>query len=275
MLGEKLEVPSTLSPESWAVMAKMRNQKNIDASPLYCKTVYETDGTKDKKFFDFTMAAKIPVLKGGSFDLWEPQKGVNYASIEPEVARKLLWGKLSKSAGRANSPFSTNQFSYELLPMDLRRIAYRWTTNSTNSRTMVASFVGPGVVLTNQAPYLIPHQDESKNEALLGVLSSRVFDWYVRRFVEGTMRQGILNAMPFPELDDKSIGQISEAVQLRLRSKEPQDFIELESHIDHLVARAYGLDTRDLSVIFSSFHPTWRYQPYLDLVTSASFDGRI
>jgi hypothetical protein len=109
---------------------------------------------------------------------------------------------------------------------------------------------------------------------LLGVFSSLPFDWLVRRYVEGTMRQGLLNALPIPNVAvGSSVGQeiialvhglVSNDTRLQgwrhsLGMAQPALGGEANrdlalSALDAAVADAYGLSRSDLIEILETFH---------------------
>jgi hypothetical protein len=228
------------------------------------KSIYETDATKDKGSFDLNMGPGLSVYKGASLDLWKPFTGILYGTIPEGAARELLWGKISAAMRRSDSPFEIGRWTEDCLPMDSERLSYRWTTNSTNSRTLIVSLVPKNVVLTNGCPYLIPPSDRNSMMASLAVLSSRVFDWYLRRFVEGTMRQGILNEAPFPELSMGDVKRLADLSEQRLKAIEGAHQMDLDTQIDALVALRFNLNASQLSSLYETFHKGWNFKPMME-----------
>jgi hypothetical protein len=244
-------------------MIKMRSQPNFSDSKLFAKSIYETDATKDKGNFDLNFGEGLPVYKGASFELWNPSTGVLYGTIPEDKARSLLWDKVSASLRRSDSSFDSDRWSQQLLPMDAERISYRWTARSTDTRTLIVSLVPPKVVLTNGCPYLVPQKDTEEMLATLAILSSRIFDWYIRRYVDNTLRQGILNQAPFPDLGDESIKTLSNLAQTRLSAKDLNTKVITEAKIDALVATLFELNPQEASILFETFQKGWKYQESL------------
>jgi hypothetical protein len=127
--------------------------------------------------------------------------------------------------------------------------------------------VPAGVVLTNGCPYLVPFKDANLNLAILAVFSSRIFDWWCRRFVEGTMRQSILNSAPFPELTEGDLGKLA-SVATELLAAPQNGRSLLEARLDALVAGFYGLDKEDVRIVFETFHKTWNWLDHLEKVSA-------
>lgn len=271
-LGENLEFPSAPTSAAWRVLKKLKTSPPFSQSPLFCKSFYESDATKHKPYFDFSFDGEIKVYKGASFNLFTPFTGELYAATSRESA--LLISRQKLKAIQATSSEAREFWNEETLPFNFRRIAYRWTTNSTNTRTLICSMVPPEVLLTNGCPYLLPHPEDRLNWAVLGVLSSRIFDWYCRRYVEGTMRQGILNSAAFPELSPDqvdSISHISKALEGNVSDMERGDLL---ATLDYLVATSFNLDFSDTKVIMESFHKTWRPEEHLIKISRLYEEGR-
>ncbi len=137
----------------------------------------------------------------------------------------------------------------------------------------MCAMVPENVLLTNGSPYLLPHKSTELNWAILGVLSSRIFDWYCRRYVEGTMRQGILNAAPFPEMDETRLMEIATLSQsLESPTTDPKRGADL-AKLDFLVAKSFNLDFEDVEVIMTTFHKTWDPSAHLDNISKQFSEG--
>ncbi|MCY3851347.1 MAG: hypothetical protein OXF75_11185 [Acidimicrobiaceae bacterium] len=218
------------------------------------------------------------VYKGASFDLWNPDTGVYYASVDSaEISAHLQERRVRQHANK-RSPFS--EFakeaidSGETLPCLSPRIAFRDITNPTNTRTVVAALIPGQVVVTNQAPYLLWPKGTPTDEAfLLGVLSSMVLDWYARCVVELHLNFHILNNLPIPDpgaghpirdrvaeiaarlaaCDDRYTGWAEEVgVPVGSANDEAAKY-DLICELDACVAHLYGLDEDDLAVIYDTF----------------------
>lgn len=220
------------------------------------------------------------VYKGASFDLWNPDTGVYYASVHADEITEHLQEKRERSHERARSPFS--EFSkeriddLETLPCRHPRIAFRDIARSTDSRTVITALVPPETVLTNKAPYLLWLRGTPCDEAfLLGVLSSMILDWYARRVVELSLNFHILNNFPIPDADVDGAPLARRVVQIvgRLAAVDeryadwaaevgvPMGSVgdeatkqDLICELDACVAHLYGLDEDDLAVVYETFH---------------------
>lgn len=228
------------------------------------------------------------VYKGASFDLWNPDTGVYYASVEADSITEHLHEKRQRAQKNRRSPFS--EFSKEwiedpaTLPCRQPRIAFRDVTNRTNTRTVIAALVPGEIVITNQAPYLLWPVGTPRDEAyLIGVLSSMILDWYARRVVELHVNFHILNNFPIPDVchtDDAHTDESADPVAVRVveiagrlaavdeRYAEWAEAVgvpvgsadddatrqNLICELDACVAILYGLDEDDLAVVYQTFH---------------------
>ena len=232
-----------------------------------------------------------PVYKGESFDLWNPDTGIYYASAEPGPVFDWLQGKRIRS-GKSSRDTAHGEFLMQhlrdrsTLPCFVPRIAFRDVTNRTNQRTVIACLVPPNVFLTNKGPYFLwPHGDEKDQAFLLGVLCSIPLDWYARRFVEVSVNFFIINPFPVPRpsrdnsrwqrvvslagrlaCPDERFATWAEAVGVSCGPLEPDEKNDMIYELDAVVAHLYELKEEQLVHIFETFHEGWDYQERLDAV---------
>ncbi|MDE0161263.1 MAG: hypothetical protein OXL98_05940, partial [Acidimicrobiaceae bacterium] len=145
-----------------------------------------------------------PVYKGASFNLWEPDTGVYYDSVDGEDIAAYLHGKRRSQSRTSSSAFS--ELSETVLddpcslPCRRARIAFRDVTRATDTRTLISALVPPDRVIVNQAPYLLQTAGSIRDEAyVLGVLCSMPCDWQARRTVELHMTFEQLNLLSIPD----------------------------------------------------------------------------
>ena len=221
-----------------------------------------------------------PVYKGASFNLWEPDTGVYYASVDSAVITKHLQEKRLRQYKMPRSPFS--EFSEDwienpdTLPCYRPRIVFRDVTNRTNTRTVISALVPGELVITHQAPYCLRVMGTERDEAyLLGLFSSMIVDWYARTAVELHLTFHLINNFPIPyaDLDNDLIAQRIVEIAGRLaavdeRFTEWADAVgvpvgsvtdqetkqDLICELDACVGLLYGLDESDLAVIYETFH---------------------
>ncbi len=150
-------------------------------------------------------------------------------------------------------------------------MAFRDVTNRTNSRTVIACLVPPGVLLTDKAPYLaFPRGGVRGQAAALGVLNSLPFDWQARRFVETNLGYFLLDGFVVPALDDPAFEAVATAAarlsvvddRFAVFAREagvacgpldPAERARLRVEIDARVARAWNLDAADLELLLADF----------------------
>jgi len=116
---------------------------------------------------------------------------------------------------------------------------------------------------------------------LLGVMNSRIFDWYARKFIETQMNLFFVRAFPVPNFDSRPVvSRICElAISLTCTSDEFADWAakvgadvrelsesqrdEAIVELDAQVAIAYGLSRPEIVRIMETFHETWDGEAYL------------
>jgi hypothetical protein len=280
-----------------AIFQQMRKSPAFSSSDGFeFRPNRELDATNDSSLFNtnlLTSKGGVLVLTGSSFNLWDPDFGDPYAYGSAKTTKHIL-DKTKNSANQVRSVFNGMKISTaEDLPMNAPRIAFRDVTNATNTRTMLCCLVPPGVALVHKAPYLVRRAGTEKDEAyVLGVLSSRIFDWYARRLVELGMTFEVLTPMPVPRPapTDKNRQRVIEisgrlaAVDQRFKDwakavgvkvgsvTTPEEKDDLQVELDALVAHLYGLTHEQVEHLFKTFHRGWDYQPRLTKVL-AHFDA--
>ena len=258
--------------------------------PWYFRPFREADSSKDKRKYigdpgratSMPSAGDIwPVYRGASFNIWEPDTGLYYDSVDGRKATKHLQAKRFRQHRNRNSPFYPFSIDYindiSTLPCLSPRVAIRRVmTRATDPRTIRAALVPGRVVITDQASYFVRIRGTRKDEAyLVGILSSMILDWYARRIVELNTTFDVLNNFPIPRpsqieeaienrviqlagrlaaVDDRFDGWAAE-VGVPVGSVTDEDIKhDLVCELDAWVAHLYGLDESDLAVIYESFH---------------------
>lgn len=287
--------PLLPSPEAAEVFTKLRAHPRLDYEDggWQAKPIRELDATNDKKHMITQEEPPVhawPVYKGASFDLWNPDTGEYYAWADPDYITDVLQAKRRNQQRNRRSAFNAFPLEWasdsETLPCRHPRIAFRDISRATDTRTVRAALVQDELVLTNTAPYFVwPRGDATDEAYLLGVLASMPLDWYARRFVETHLNFHVINAFPIPRSDydnplrkevvevsgrlaaiDERFSDWAEEVGVTTGSVGSDERDDLISRLDAAVALLYGLHEEDLSVIYSTFHEGWNYEPRLSAV---------
>jgi len=292
-------LPQLPSADSVSVFETLRLHPRFDSEvhSFRFRPVAEFHATNDRNFFDTATEAgvKIPVLSGSSFNLWNPDFGEPFAWGDRSTVISALQERRRNQARTRSSAFYGSDPTWlsdeETLPCLSPRVAFRSVTNATNSRTLVACLVPGEVALVNAAPYLLRMTGTEKDEAyVLGFLSSIFLDWYARRYVELALNFHIFEGIPIPRLDlddplreriinisgrlascDKRFEAWSQAVGVEYGVIDASKKAQLISELNGLIARAYGLDRKQIEIVFSTFHRGWDYREEL-LMTLNAFD---
>ena len=249
-----------------------------DATPSSPRTAESGTSIDDRVANERSVSDLWPVYKGTSLNLWEPDTGVYYDSVDADAITAHLHQKRLSQSRTRSSAFAELPSSVlrepATLPCRQARIAFRDVTNPTNTRTIVTTLIPPAVVITNKGPYLLQTRGSRRDEAyVLGILSSMVMDWCARRTVEMSMNFHVLNAMPVPDPGeghgvrdrvveiagrlaavDERFGDWAVAVGVPVGSvNDPKTKADLICELDACVAHLYGLDEDDLAVLYGTF----------------------
>jgi hypothetical protein len=103
---------------------------------------------------------------------------------------------------------------------------------------------------------------------LIGVLSSRIFDWYTRCLVDRRILPSLARSFPVPEFDGSNV--LHQEIISLVRTLFPADGLKQYSFdgtkvgdlatthaLEGLVAVAYGLSESELIGMLQTFHPTF------------------
>ena len=214
----------------------------------------------------------FPLWKGESFDQYNPHGAESRWCPDS----KAVQGKIRKPRPGAGSIIASQvpvakRKRAQRLELDRARVAYRATTNRTNSRTVLACLIPPQVLLVNSAPYLVfVNGDEHDQAACLGVMNSLPFDWQVRRYVEASLNFFMLESMIVPDLTneqyaiiaksaarlsavDERFDQFAQAVGVEIGPLDDVERQRLRVEIDAWVAQAWDLTIDDLQLMFTDF----------------------
>jgi hypothetical protein len=288
--SDTLSFPRVPDATAGDILRQMKAHPRFDSTEGFeFRPVAELHATNDRGFFDTDIDhAGIPVLTGGSFEIWNPDFGPPYGVANRAKLRAHLLSKSKRGVSMGSSAFHGMSFgSADDLPMSHARIAFRDITNSTNQRTSIFCLVPPDVALVNKAPYLLRRKGSEIDEAyLLGIVSSIPFDWYTRRWVELNMNFFILNPCPVPRPPSTDplrrrvvelAGSLA-AVDSRFQvwadrvsvgvgtlASESKRFGAI-AELDALSSLLYGLTWPQVAHVFATFHRGWDYTKRLDRV---------
>lgn len=287
--------PQLPESDSFPVFLVMRSAPSIGSirRDLVFRPVQgDFNQTTDSDLFDVgANSGEVPVLKGASFEIWNPGFGPAHGYAATDVVRQRILSRLPRQTRTSTSAYyglnPDELIRSKAVPMERARIAFRDITNATNTRTVIPALVPPNVVLVNSAPFLVNVRGDARAEAyVLGVLSSIPFDWYARRYVELHLNFHIFNDLPVPVFrpDSPIVSRVIEAsgrlaaidgryevwardvgVEVATAITEPLKS-DLIAELDALVSLLYGLAEEQVVHVFATFHRGWNFQPRLDAV---------
>lgn len=273
MFGAGWTVPLLRDEAEAAVLAKM-NQGTLfplGAGRWRCFAVAELHETNDRKLWEGAAEGR-PLWKGESFEQYDPHGAeARFIPDSPALVKKVR--KPNPGAGSLLADQVKKQARVEAVERELARarVAFRDVSRATDSRTVRACLVPPGVLLTNKAPYLTFVDGAPREQAAcLGIMNSLPFDWQSRRFVEINLNFFILEALTVPSLTDEDFDAIAAAAArlscvderfaafaaaagVECGPLDDDETVRLRVEIDARVARAWMLTADDLAVIFSDF----------------------
>ena len=295
---ESAKLPLLPSAKAQDAFRQIRKAPNMVGeydinSAWHCRPYRELDATADAKLFDLTGSKPaddaLPVFKGESFDLWEPDRGADryygWVQSNEETFKELIRKRKASFRRGTTSPWwgADDRLVHDDATIEClhSRIAFRDITNRTNTRTVIAALLPPGLVCTHKAPVLVWSKGAEADKAyVLGILCSRVCDWYSRRWVEINLTFSVFNCLPCPRVSsesalykelvaasgrlacpDKRFAKWAKAVGVECGPLKPEEKQELVDRVDAAAALLYGLSEQELETVFETFHEGWDWKP--------------
>ena len=212
-LGPGRETPLLRSQDEADLLSRLRMGNrfpNGSGGRWSCFPVRELDETNDKRFWRGATGGE-PLWKGESFDQYDPTgAGERWCPVTEQLLKKVRKPRPgSRSLVACQTPLAIRRKAV-VTELDRARVAFRDVTNRTNSRTILACLVPPGVFLTNTAPYLtFVNGDPMVQAACLGLMNSLPFDWQSRRFIEIHASFFLLEGFYLPDLSDADCDAIA------------------------------------------------------------------
>jgi hypothetical protein len=296
--SDSCKIPLLPTVKHQGVFNQIRKAPNLvsNENPNYewiCRPYRELDATNDAKLFDLSgripTPKTMPVFKGESIDVWQSDRGdatyFGWVKSREDILKHLQKKRVSSFSRKGKSAFNGYEpqriHNPETLECLHPRIAFRDITRATDTRTVRAALIPPCVVCTNKAPVIIWSKGTEQDQAyLIGIMSSRIFDWYARRWVEINFAFSIFNWMPCPRPKSSdqmylvlstSAGRLSclderfsswaGAVGVKHGPLKPEEKQELVDRVDASAALLYGLSEHELETVFATFHEGWDWKP--------------
>lgn len=269
------ELMKKLSPDSLSIN-EFKSQKDVDIAYKMLqhsllkenawlgKAEFSTEFhmTNDSDLFN-TEGKGLVLYEGKMIEQYNPYFEKNRYWIKEDVGREKLYGK------------NTDLKNYDYKDY---RVGFRAVASSTNRRSMIASILPKNVFCGNSIIVLKLYDKEEKRLVttdkliyLCGVFNSFVFDYFLRLKITTNLNMFFIYQMPIPIPDDTSLKKIIRNVLLltedwkdfsELRRKyditgkklSKEDRLKLQSEIDKLVGKLYGLTKEEMKYVLNKFH---------------------
>lgn len=221
-----------LKPEYKNTIIKLISQKHIQ---LKC-IEGELNVTFHKGYF--TKNPSLPtILKGASIQRYYYTLQMSQGEIEylEEQPYQRKYGSSDKS-------------KHHLVP----RIAMQGMTGANDKIRLVMAYIPAGYYLANSCNYIL-ETDGINTKCLLGLLNSKVMNWFFRCFSTNSNVNGYeVDNFPVPAISQQIQDQIESLVDKIIEEKQISiysDTTQLEKSIDCILYDVYGLNTDDINII--------------------------
>ncbi len=135
------------------------------------------------------------------------------------------------------------------------RVVYRDVSGATNERTLIAAVAPARAVTTHTLFCCRSPMNDRQQHALCALLNSFVANWIVRRWVSTHVTVALIERVPFPSptalgKDAARLATLAESLATRPSGPER---IAIESTLQGLAARAWGVRREELELILQDF----------------------
>lgn len=262
-----LSLPEVRSVSEWKLFSKISeagvswDEPGYGWTPKFCR---EVDMTKERpKFLGRATPGALPLVEGRMVQ-------AHRFGVKGHVSgtgRSALWEAYAIGGSRVSPQFwispsdmpRANKHRVEVLRAGFCDIA-----GQTNERSLMASLIPAGVVCGNKVPTILFPEDPSEERLLVwvSIANSFAFDWMLRRVLTTTVNYFLLQSVPMPKLAKDGLPWkrlVSASRELRTldsagATRETYErSAQLRGEIDAEVAVAYGLDLKDMELMFQDF----------------------
>ncbi|MBR5119318.1 MAG: N-6 DNA methylase [Muribaculaceae bacterium] len=230
MDSEEYAIPR-LNKEYTPIVIKIINHKELS---LKCFEG-ELNMTFHKKFFT-SNKANPTILKGAAIQRYFVTLQMSQGEIEHLDEQQYM------------KEFGTSEKSKH---HNFQRIAMQGMTGANDKVRLVMAIVPKGVYLANSCNYIL-EPDGFQVEALLGILNSKLINWYFRCFSTNSNVNGYeIENLPIPKIGLTIQNEIKELVN-RICTASKVESKAFEDKINQIVYCLYGLTKEEISVIEQS-----------------------
>lgn len=275
-LRPDLTVPEVRGVGEWKLFMKMA-RKGVDwsdeTSPWHPDFCREVDMTRERKLFRQRPGRDLlPLIEGRMVQ----QHRFGAKAYVTGTGRRAQWDSLPMGCAAVAPQFWIDRHDLPGRAADRAktvRAGFCDIAGQTNERSMMAAVIPAGVACGNKVPTVVfPRLDEDALHLWCGMVNSLAFDWLLRRIITTTVNYFLLQSVPLPAIDPKSLPgrRIIEAVKeiAKLDTARGAQGIawriaELRGRIDVACFKAYGVDVAEVSMIMNDFLSLDRSQPPL------------
>ena len=234
--------------------------------------------TNNSKLFH-TNNVGYPLYVGKMINMFNHRYAQPQYWIDKEEGCNVLEAKEINRMKRINK----NSKQKPRIDSDEYRLVWRSITNSTNERTLISTILPPNVFLGNSLNYLNPLNFNGEKYVrnisytetffLCGIFNSFVVDFILRHKVATNLNIFYLMELPIPRYDKNNLLHkkifentfklicttneflnLCEPIGMDDHIVESEGRLILESQINALSAKIYGLTKEDLELILKNFH---------------------
>jgi hypothetical protein len=231
---ENATIPS-ISQNEFAVLKKISSNKRLRA---YAKCYEgEINLTFHKHYLKSKPNGYAKMIKGAAVQKWLIKEKMSQGEIEYLDSVSYL----KENSGKKSQHFK------------IRRIVMQGITGVDEKIRLKMTIIDPEIFCGNSVNYILTNDKNLEYEFLLGILNSRLMNWFFKVFSTNSNVNGYeVDNFPVPDFQKVNQKPLSNLVVRVLEAKRanPQtDTTEWEYEIDQIVYELYGLTPEEIKII--------------------------
>lgn len=233
-LDKDLMTIPRIEQKNLSIITKIKS--NIKKLDIHCFEG-ELNMTFHKQYFTKNDNSPI-ILKGASIQRYYWTTEVSQGEIDYLDKEKYV---------KENSSEKSTHHKVE-------RVTLQGMTGANDKIRIISTIVPKNVFLANSCNYIIPPKGVDI-KYLLGVINSKLINWYFRCFSTNSNVNGYeVDNLPIPLIDINLQKQVAALVDEVIKSKEKSIYSNtgnLEQSIDNLIYQCFGLTEEEIAIIES------------------------
>jgi hypothetical protein len=247
------QIPMLLTESDFEIAAHLSSfprLKSEESGNFYSIPFASLDVGKDKALFEIDDAKNLSVLRTRDISHFSHTSDVHAKRVSYSKYIEFLKSRLQNSRNPNLQKLAGTRYS------DIHKVVYRYPSTALNTRTLIATILPDNCVpaVGYVHSLIMPRASLQEKMAMIALLNSALFDWYVRLIADRHVTAQILQSLPLSPNVPKIAEELAAcAASLIENENSSEAFIQYEIELNRLVFEAYGISKKHAAGVFSTF----------------------